>query len=348
MGNLKGVLRYERAPSNEFMAALQGPLAFLLDTGLRAGKHAVDPQLRENNRLMLYTGSTCVLAVQHFSGGRLAFAAADRYRQQHMEAATGALLFVGKGASDEQHKRVQPFTLRSPNLKETILAYLSSVDITKNWLGKESDVQMRARLVRDGEAWWHLDREGVLGGGLDTAEAGGKVAAAWADLLCTPAFAKRKPSRPEGLQRAKEQDELDQIGIDKQGRLVLAELKYGGAGSVATFIYAAPMQLLRYAWAWDAALNDEKTRGGIQRLLDAKRALFPEFYRDAPERFVGGLRTIVGFGDRLRQDAEVQEKFWAAVASAERHLPDSVQPQRIEVWNITSEGVATPACRPQG
>jgi hypothetical protein len=106
------------------------------------------------------------------------------------------------------------------------------------------------------------------------------------------------------------------------------------------------MQLLRYAWAWDAALKHRRIRDDVQHLLDAKRALFPEFYRGAPVKISGGLRAVVAFGDRLREDAELQGKFWSAVACAERHLPPSVQPGRIEVWNIAAEGVAVEASRP--
>lgn len=335
-----GVLRYERAPSKEFREALQGPLAFLLDPQLRCGDRLLDAQFREDDRLMLYTGSTCVLAMQYGKGGRLRFNAADSYKRQHTTACTGALLFASREATDEQRDRVHSFEATSPNLPKTITDYLRALKVTDQWLGKESEVQMRARLVRGADAWWHLDREGVLGGGVIPPQAKSKVEEAWRDLLSMPAFEKRRPTTPLDLQDARAQDELDQLGIDSEGRLVLAELKYGGAGSNAAFIYAAPIQLLRYAWAWDAAIQESEVRRGLQQLLDAKRTLFPTFYEGCPASVGDGLRAVVAFGDRLRDDAEVQAKFWAAVECAQRHLPRSVRDQRIEVWNIAEGGTA--------
>jgi hypothetical protein len=139
-----------------------------------------------------------------------------------MSAASGRLLFVGKDASEEQRRRIHQYMASSADLEEAINAYLAAVDVSDSWLWKESDVQMRARLVRSEQAWWHLDRESVLGGGLETSLAGEHVEAAWRDLLATPAFSKRKPTNTLTLQRAKDQDELDQIGVDREGRIVLA------------------------------------------------------------------------------------------------------------------------------
>lgn len=341
-----GALRYERAPDEAFVAALQGPLAFLLDPQLRAGKYALDAQFREGNRLMLYTGSTCLLSLQYLEDGRLAFDAADTYRKAHAKCA-GPLLLCHKEADEAQRGRVQAFDAGSQGLREAIAGYLDGVapEVHTSWLRKESAVQMNARLVHSAGTWWHLDREGVLGGGVPT-NVNEIVKEAWARLLATPAFAKRRPQRPETLQKEKGQDELDQLGIDREGRLVLAELKFGEQGSNATFIYAAPIQLLRYAWAWDAAMRDATVRDGLQRLLAAKRSLFPSFYAGAPASFGEGLRAVIGFGDEgLRKDRELQDKFWSAVEVAQQFLPASVRGQRIEVWSIGEDGEASKAER---
>lgn len=297
-----GILRYERAPSREFQDALQGALAFLLDPQLRVGGRALDPQFREGDRLMLYTGSTCVLVIQYRKGGRLTFTAADSYKRQHTTCAQGhyssravmpAMSSATACTTSSRHR--QGWTRRSAT------TWTLSSSTVSGWTKRAQCRCARAWCggATHGGIWTEKE---CLAAALSPPEVKSKVEEAWRDLLGTPAFAKRRPAKPQDLQDARAQDELDQLGIDGKGRLVLAELKYGGVGSNAAFIYAAPLQLLRYAWAWDVAIQDPELRRGLQRLLDAKRTLFPAFYEGCPASVGDGLRAVIAFGDGLRCD----------------------------------------------
>ena len=106
----------------------------------------------------------------------------------------------------------------------------------------------------------------------------------------------------------KKHNELDQLAVDPQGRLVLIELKDGSSSSLASVFYA-PFQLLQCVWEWCAALGAVRT--DLQRLIKARveLGLMPQ----GTPRLTGSIRAVVGFGSGAQSGAarsdEVKRRY---------------------------------------
>ncbi|MCA9572813.1 MAG: hypothetical protein KC656_33475, partial [Myxococcales bacterium] len=131
----------------------------------------------------------------------------------------------------------------------------------------------------------------------------------------------KRPASPKGA------NELDQLAIDDRGRLVLVELKDARASEVVT----APLQALRYAWEWHAALD--VLLPSLQALRAARMAvgLMPP---DTPE-LTGELRAVVAWGEGS-PSPEVLRRLAEVKATVDRHFPPGIP--EVEVWCVTPDG----------
>ena len=125
----------------------------------------------------------------------------------------------------------------------------------------EGDVQ--SMWSRVAEPWVPFDREAVLdyrpADASGTAREFEQVERARLELA---AIAKcRGWAKPPDAGR-----EVDQLAVDPEGRLVLAELKDATRGSSS--VYYTPFQLLQYVWEWHSAL--ESVKSGLQDLINAR------------------------------------------------------------------------------
>ena len=120
---------------------------------------------------------------------------------------------------------------------------------------------------------------------------------------------------------------VDQLAIDKQGQLVLIEIKDSEKGSESE-IYYSPFQLLQYIWEWRQGLNNMPTLlDQLQSLLDArKKAKLVDSPRSS---LTGDIRAAVCFGADGRSP-EVKRRYGFVLDVVSRHLPPGVE--SIETW----------------
>ncbi len=123
--------------------------------------------------------------------------------------------------------------------------------------------------------------------------------------------------------------EVDQLAIDREGRLVLIELK--DAFKRTANVYYAPFQLLQYVWEWHGAL--EVVEADLQKLIDARVAV--GLTPPGVTRLTGGIRAAVGFGPECRTP-EVKRRFDMVLDIANQYLPNGVA--AIETWEHTDNG----------
>lgn len=285
-------MRYARTPSTALVTALRGPLRSLLEGRTVAGL-PLDPQLRENDVVMLYCGLTRVLVAKLGPQG-VELTAHETYRKQ--PCAQGVLR---RWALDER------------GLEAAVDGYLSSVRVSAAFTGREGAVQ--AQWMQVTHPWMSIDREAVIGGGTTASTA---VDAATVAVRALDSRWAHVPAPKVG-------NKLDQLAVDRSGRLVLVELKYGGASA----LYQVPLQALRYAWEWAGAVG--ALTPALQELIEAKQALglLP---RDLP-RLTGELRVAVAWGDR-GPSVEVRRRLKLVLGTVSGFLPDAVS--EIEVWEL--------------
>lgn len=300
------MIRYARAPSDA-LRELLGPAGFLaplLAPRVVAGL-PLDIHLREQGHIKVYCGLTGILDAG-LTRGRVRITAHPTYVAQ----GCGAELF-------------RTWSTDEPDFAAALERYYGGVVVGARWIVGEGAVQAAWSAVCD--PWHPIDREAVLGyadAATRTRTRGATaVAAAWAELDPVRLAGRWPPPS------VKDAAELDQLGIDADGRLVLIELKDAAATSKSGMFYA-PLQLLQYVHEWSAAY--EVVRGDLNRLRDARIAL--GLSTPALPALSGGLRPVIGFGEDVRT-AEVRARFDAVLAIANRHLPSGVPP--IEVWAIS-------------
>ena len=167
---------------------------------------------------------------------------------------------------------------------------------------------------RVSEPWVPIDREVVLEG-QDDALAFPRVRAALADLTAIAASNGWAAPAPGAT-------ELDQLGVDSCGRLVLIELK--DASKSTASLYYAPFQLLQSIWVWHDAFD--AVLDGVQALISAR--IDAGLTRPIP-RLSGDIRAVVGFGRDLRSP-KVRRRQGVVLTVVNRHLPDGAPD--IEMW----------------
>jgi hypothetical protein len=295
--------RYDRAPSPALLALLDtGRLLAPLRHPWNVAGVPLDLQFREGDEVHLYCGLTRLVAARRHAGG-VSLDASPAYKGQ--PCAVG-LFRVWR---DGEH-----------GLDEALRTYLDGVAVDPRWVRKEGLVQ--AAWMGISEPWVTLDREAVIGrtstAARDQALDVPAVRSAFeaVDALAVAGGWKR-PAAPKGS------NELDQLAVDPEGRLVLVELKAASSGEVAV----APLQALRYVWEWHAALD--AVLPALRALLTARRAvgLVPESTPD----LTGALRAVVAWADGS-PSAEVQRRLCDVKRVVDAHLPDDVG--EIEVWSL--------------
>ena len=295
---------YGRAPSDE-LKALLSPRGFLAPlvglTRRRINGLELDVHLRVNDEVHIYCGLTRVLSVRRNNSGTVSVSAHQTYSRQDC-----AKTILRRWHTDETEE-----------FRQALDSYLDSVRVSKRHTGTEGAVQsIWSRVVYP---WVPFDRESVLSyatGEESTAPRFKQVEQAHSELEAIAKSQKWAMPRAAG-------GEVDQLAVDPEGRLVIAELKDASASPAPVFY--TPFQLLHYVWEWHNAL--EAVRSGLQELLDARVEL--GLTPNPVPRLTGGLRAGVCFGSDGRSD-EVKDRYDRVLGVVNQHLPPLVPP--LETW----------------
>ena len=122
--------------------------------------------------------------------------------------------------------------------------------------------------------------------------------------------------------------QIDRLGIDSEGNLVLGELKVA-KGSM----YYSPLQLLEYIHEWYNAFKCKLIRLHVGKLIDARRNL--GLIPDVPP-LTGNIRAAVCFGEDNRSN-EVKRRYDIVLGVVNQHLPPGVL-RPIETWSLGKLG----------
>lgn len=295
--------RYARAPSDDLLALLDdgGLLAPLRAPWSVAGV-PLDLQFREGDEVYLYCGLTRLVTARRTRQGVSLTAAATYTRQRCAQA-----LF-------------RPWSRTDPGFGDALATYLGGVEVDDRWVAREGGVQAAWMAVHT--PWVTLDREAVVGRAstgarAEALEAPAVQAAFDAVDALAVAGGWQRPSPPKAA------NELDQLAVDPEGRLVLVELKHARAGEVVT----APLQALRYVWEWHAEVR--ALLPSLNALLDARRrvGLVPA----GTPALDGRLRAAIAWGEGS-PSAEVMRRMREVKALVEGFLPDGIA--EVEVWAL--------------
>ena len=297
-------LSYGRAPSQE-LKALLSPGGFLKPLlGLNERRVAglgLDVHLRRSDEVHLYCGLTRILTVSRNSDGTVRISADQAYEEQ--ECATSVMR---RWSTD-----------KSGQFEEALNAYLDEVRVSDSFVSNEGQVQYKWSRVN--HPWIPFDREAVFEKQPTSSRMSAEIDAACAELSRQKDWSAEVPADRIG------QGEIDQLAVDKKGRLVLLELKSTSAHPAG--IYYSPLQLLAYTWAWYT--NLEYLLDGVQDLIDARVEL--GLTSSQILTLSGGLRVAIGFGQDTRS-VEVKRRFNMVLSVMNGHLPPGVPP--IEVWAL--------------
>ncbi len=301
--------RYARAPGNELLDLLaDGALLAPLRAHWSVGDLPLDLQFREGDDVHLYCGLTRLVAARRQRRG-VRLSASPTYTSQACAQGLFRTWAIDEAGFDMALRR-----------------YLHGVEVAPRWLHKEGLVQARWMAVT--EPWASLDREAVIGRASSTSrtqalDAPAVLTAHEAVDALAVAGGWSRPPKPKGA------NELDQLAIDAEGRLVLVELKDARSSEVVT----APLQALRYAWEWHDALA--AVLPSLGELLDARRRL--GLMPAGPPDLTGQLRAVVAWGDGS-PSAEVHRRMRAVKQVVDEHLPPGME--EVEVWALPG-GVPT-------
>lgn len=308
---------YNRTPSPELQALLSrgGFLAPLLGLSKRkVARCHLDVHLRPDDKVIVYCGLTKLVDIS-LKNGMLHVTAEKTYTTQ---SCAGDLF--------------REWDTQEPGFEKTLKDYLDNVAVAEAQTGREGGIQ--ARWSRVTEPWLPFDRDAVLAYESETKKEEAlefkKVDEAYVQLGAIVASKRKLPSRKDHwakLSKKKKSNEIDQIAVDPEGRLVIVELKDASASDV----YYAPLQLLQYVWEWHNALGT--VRSSLQRLLDARVAL--GLTSANVPRITGGIRAAIGFGEDDRSE-EVRHRYERVLAVVNAHLPSGVSP--IETWKLWVAG----------
>ncbi len=199
-------------------------------------------------------------------------------------------------------------------IRAAALAYLDRVVIDSSWLRAEGVVQDAWSAVS--EPWVPIDREAVIG----------RARMESREIPLVRELRKGLTGRLKALAKGEKVScEVDQLGIDASGALVLAELKDSQASPAG--VYGAPLQVLQYVHEW--ALHLPEVAAQLQAMIDARVA--SGLAAQALPRLSGRIRPAICFTDDKRSD-EVRDRFQEVLAAANRNLPAGVE--AIEVWKM--------------
>ncbi len=289
---------YDRAPSPEYLKHLR--LAGILEPLLsldkeRTGELGLDLHFRRNDEIHVYCGMTRILIAKFLRSRGVRITAHRTYATQACARDLFRTWHVGESG-----------------FSRALSTYVHGVKVSARWTKAEGAIQMQWSRVS--EPWVPIDREVVLEGQAD-ALAFPRVRAALADLTAIAASNGWAAPAPGAT-------ELDQLGVDSCGRLVLIELK--DASKSTAGLYYAPFQLLQSIWEWHDAFD--AVLDGVQALISAR--IDAGLTRPVP-RLSGDIRAVVGFGRDLRSP-KVRRRQGVVLTVVNKHLPSGVSD--IEIW----------------
>ena len=305
---------YPRAPSQELRRLLKedflAPICSLPDGNTIVNRH-LDVHFRSSNQVHVYLGSARILNV----GAKRTDAveiSADKAYTKYSEK------LFGKWEADES------------GFVHALQEYLKKM-VDKFPPQQEGSVQERWSMACD-QPWTTFDREASLNY-KSTDQRKKAIEFSQVDKAheILQMIARHRPNRYagswKGPGKGPSRQQVDQLGIDEKGTLVLVELKDAGAKDPSSIFYS-PLQLLRYIHEWDAALG--RSNGLIRRQLDAviearrDLGLMPQGARLGEK-----IRAAICFGDDVRTE-EVKRRYYEALGVVNSHLPCGVSP--IETW----------------
>ncbi len=308
---------YDRAPSRELQEHLSpgGFLAPLLVLSKRkVARCHLDVHFRSNDKVTVYCGLT-KLVDACLKNGTIHITAEGTYTAQ---PCAGELFRV--------------WGTQEPGFEEALDNYMDNVEVDKTHTGREGGIQARWSRITD--PWIPFDRDAVLAYDSKTEKTKAmefkEVEEAHVQLGAIVTSKRKLSSRKDHwakLPKKKKSNEIDQIAVDQEGRLVIVELKDTSASN----IYYAPLQLLQYVWEWHNALDT--ARGSLQRLIDVRVAL--GLTPAHVPRLTCGLRAAIGFGEDERSE-RVRHRYERVLAVVNAHLPSSVPP--LETWKLWVAG----------
>ena len=260
--------------------------------------------LRVNDEVQIYCGLTRVLNVRRNKNGTVRLSAHQTYSRQDCAKA-----ILRRWHTDE-----------ADAFGCALDTYLDSVNVSERHTATEGAVQSLWSRVE--YPWVPFDREAALTylSRKESVEARVFARVESARIELEGIAGSYQWAEPPNAGR-----EVDQLAIDREGRLVIAELKDASAGPASVFY--TPFQLLNYIWEWHSAL--ELVRSGLQDLIDARVVL--GLTRNPVPNLTGGLRAAVCFGRDGRSE-EVKDRYDRVLEVVNRHLPPLVTP--IETWAL--------------
>ena len=305
--------RYSRAPSDDLQKLLQSggflsPIILLSGEKLKKYSLPFDVHFRRNDEIHVYCGHARIFTARLSRRNTVKIDAHATYQKDHEEF-------------------FRDWNIGETDFTISLERYLNNVNIPSRLFEKEGKLQADwSRMI---EPWVPFDREAVLSyAHIDSESRSITFSAVESARSILKDIALRRPGRdgkPWAEPKGHQGNELDQLAVDKEGNLVLIEIKDAGAGSAQVFY--APLQLLQYIHEWRRAFGWLSVSRALQELIDTRVALglMPEV-----PPLTGGIRAAVCFGEDTRSE-EVKRRYYEALGVINAHLPAHVLP--VETWS---------------
>lgn len=298
--------RFQRALKPSLVGLLEpggwlAPLANPRRIQTRAGTLGVHLQLRERGRVTLYCGSALLL-------------------EASLSPTTVRFALPGRNpASEASAQLLREWRVGESGLEEAISAYLTQAHPS---VVKEGLVQALWHATT--EPWATFDHEAAFGypsvaartHALDLPELALAETAAEARTAEDTARWNSLPARPVRNNR-------DQLAIDRDGHLVVVELKHAGSGHG---LYYGPLQLLRYLHEDSARLAE--LLPAFERLVAQKRRMGLLVTQSGNLHLP--VRPVLAWGLGM-PSAEVLRRTRLMLNLANEYVPPNTLP--IEVWH---------------
>lgn len=313
--------RYRRTSSTELLKLLRegeflSPLVGLSRKQTGNYDLPLDVHLRLGDEVHVYCGLTRLVTAKRRKSGSIKIWAAKAYEDQ-----------------DREKRLFRDWNSDEFGFEEALDSYLHKVEVDSGWIAKEGKVQADWACVTN--PWIPFDREAVIEY-RDNEQA--EMQRNYAQVESARALLNTIAAERPGLRGERWADppvagkELDQLAIDRDGNLVLIEIKFAGKGANAAQLYYSPLQLLQYIHEWHDALKWLSVWRDLHNLIGARARLG---LMSENRTLTGGIRTAVCFGKDERSD-EVKRRFYEVLGVVNAHLPPGIRP--IETWSLGERG----------
>ena len=321
----KATISFKRAPSEELLALLKpggflSPLLDLRRESREPGGKDLDIHFRSPDYIHVYCGLTRVVALKRLRRTGNVKVEADKY---YMEKYAKSELF-------------REWKQNDPRFADKLRDYMRDLSVNPRHTTKEGRVQQQWSELT--EPWIPFDREARLEYQSkqyrDNTRTYQEVEEAFQELLQNYEDCGNRRRNDRWVKPKKIAMKVDQLGIDPEGRLVLAELKDAEHGNESEICYS-PFQLLQYVWEWQHALDaTPHLLDQIQSLVNARVAV--GLMQPPQSPLSGEIRATVCFGLDGRT-AEVGRRYRRVLDIVNNHLPKSVD--SIETWKLQENGM---------